>query len=473
MSKILIFKILIVFGMFVGIGIVDGIWSTIVYPEVSTNLALEQAANPTTQQDSIYRTIDKINPFFYMYLALLGITGFIMRKEIMRIWNVGFGVLLLALITSLGCWAPYHEKMMVDIGTSEIAILAETVNSNGQAVVVPKDKGKNQGPDGSLVDYYDSRVVNARKVEIPYYWKQTHRYFMWQDGSVGKWTPAARLIVVDTKPETREWTASAKKGTANKDQGIWVESSDSVGFSTGISVTARIDDKDNAINFLSNYPPEMKRSLNTAGGDVFEVEVAGLAQIMDEEVRTKIQEIFAYESAAYTMDELREKKREIMDKIKEQVVPYFEERGITITTIGQFGGFEYENPAIQTAIDKVFEAQQDEEVAKAEAKAAEQRKLALKLKGEGEAQQSIEVSKGRAEGVKLEAEAEADAIKQVADAKAYELEKLQENPEAYLKLKTLEIELEKASRWDGVMPRMMMGESGNFLFQVEPNEVNN
>ena len=128
------------------------------------------------------------------------------------------------------------------------------------------------------------------------------------------------------------------------------------------------------------------------------------------------------------------------------VVPYFKKKGISILALGQFGGFTYENPEIQKSIDAVFQAQQDEEVAKAEAKAAEQRKMALKLKGEGEAAQVLEARRGEAEGIKL-----------VADAKAYELSQLQENPEAYLALKQLEIEQTRLERWDGKYPTTLFG----------------
>lgn len=373
-------------------------------------------------------------------------------------------------IFSVGCTQSYHEDLLVDIGTSEAAILVETVNDNGQAAIAPNGKGENVKAGGELVDFYKTRLVNARKVKIPYYWKQTHkmRFYDWSHDGNGEWKPAARLIVVDMSPETREWTSNSGSGTGNKNQGIWVESSDSVGFSTGISITARIKNLDNAVKFLSNYPPANERTEVTAGGAPFKVEVTSLSQIMDSEVRTKIQEVFAYESAAYTMDELRDKKREILDSLKEEVVPFFEERGITITSIGQFGGFTYENPDIQKAIDKVFEAQQDEEVAKAEAKAAEQRKEALRLRGEGEAQEKIEASRGVAEGVKLEAEAQAEAIKAVADAKSYEITQAKQDLDTYLELKRLEIEMERLKTWDGKMPVTMMGSEigSNFLFGI-------
>jgi hypothetical protein len=386
--------------------------------------------------------------------------------------KLGLWVVVIACLgATTGCRKPFHEALMVDIGTSEAAILVETINDNGQAAIAPKGKGENVDKEGNLTDFYQSRLVNARKVEIPYYWKQTKRIgaMSWEHSGNGEWRPAARLIIIDMSPETREWTSNANSGTSNTNQGIWVESSDSVGFSTGISITARIANLEDAVKFLSNYPPEGNREVVTEGGAPFKVEVTGLAQIMDQEVRTKIQEVFAYEAAAFTMDELRDKKREILDTVQEEVIPFFKERGLTITSIGQFGGFTYENPDIQKAIDQVFEAQQDEEVAKAEAKAAEQRKEALKLKGEGEAQQQIEAAKGKAEGVKLEAEAEAAAIQAVADAKRYEIEQANQDLETYLKLKQLEIDMKKAELWDGKLPVTNFGggeSGGNFLFPL-------
>ncbi len=357
-----------------------------------------------------------------------------------------------------GCWKPYHEALMVDIGTSEVAFLVETINDNGQAVITPKGKDN----DGSMDNFYADRYVNARKVQIPYYWKQTSRYFFWEDGSTGEWRPAARLIVVNTEVETREWTPSV----GNKNQGIWVESSDSVGFSTGITITANIANKEDAIVFLSNYPPKSNRQVETKGGAAFTVEVTSLAQIMDSEVRSKVQEIYNHISNGYNMDDLRDKKQYIMNVVKnggtiqvvnpdtgekepqelDGVIPYFKEKGITITTLGQFGGFTYESKEIQTSIDNVFQAQQDEEVARAETKAAEARKEALRLKGEGEAAQILESRRGEAEGITL-----------VAEARAKELSLLQENPEVYMKLQTLEVMREAVDKWDGSLPKALFG----------------
>ena len=281
-------------------------------------------------------------------------------------------------------------------------------------------------------------MINVRRVQISYRWQ---RMGYWVTN--GKYLPNERLILVDRSPVTREWTAGKETGTKGKDEAIWVESADWVGFSTGISITARIFSNDDAVKFLYHYPAGKveKVALRNAYKDDYEVKKVSLEDIMDSEVRARVQKVCAEESARYKMDELRSKKNEIMKAVEDDVLQFFKGRGITITTIAMFGGLHYENPEIQKAIDKVFQAQQDKAVAQAEADAAKQRKEALKLSGEGEAQKRQEIAKG-----------EAEAVKTVAEAKAFELDKLLANPQAYLALKQLELQTKSLEIWDGRYP---------------------
>lgn len=350
---------------------------------------------------------------------------------------------LTCVLALTGCYKPYHEQVLVDIETNEVPFL---INLEEGTDVMSQDSI----PDEERQAYLRQHLVQSRRIEIAHRWKDTgHNWTQGVLGWDGEWIPTQRLILVDTSPEVAEWTTEASTGTSRRNEGIWVESSDSVGFSTGITVTARIESHEDAVLFLSNYPPKSQRDVQSADGHavIMKVSVTNLKDIMDHEVRTRVQSIFADQAAEYTMDELREKKREIMEAVKEDVIPFFAEHGITITNIGQFGGFTYENPEIQAAIDSVFEAQQDEEVAKAEAKAAQERLLALQLEGEGEAARILEAKRGEAEGMML-----------VADAVAHELEILNENPEAYLALKKLELEARRLETWDGRYP--------TYLFQT-------
>lgn len=334
-------------------------------------------------------------------------------------------VTVAALVACAGCIRPYHEPVLAEISNSQEGFLIEL-------------EGENEQADVGAEEYLRSRLVLQKRVEIPYRFKQTWRLPNW-----GKWIPSARLVVVDRAPENRLWVADRTKGTSNKDEGIWLESKDSVSFSTGIAITARIENRDDAIKFLANYPARPQGESDPE--QTYQVKVSSLAQIMDEEVKNKVQEILSDRANEYNMDELRDKKTEITQEVREQCQEFFKQRGITITTLGMAGGFTYANPKIQEAIDAVFEAQQDKQVALAETAAASERKEALKLEGEGEAQKELEIAKGKAQ-----------AIQEVADAKAYEIEKLAENPEAYILLKQLEIETTRLERWDGSYPQILL-----------------
>ena len=167
---------------------------------------------------------------------------------------------------------------------------------------------------------------------------------------------------MNRSPVTREWTmpqGPAQNGTVARglvDKAIWIESADSVGFSMGFTCTAFIAE-DDAAKFLYWYPS------------------GSLANVMDSEVRGRIQQVAAEVAAKYPLDQLRAKKQEIADGVKRDVTNFFALRGVTVTTVGMFGGMTYENPAIQKAIDETFIAQQLKVVAEAkkerEARAAE------------------------------------------------------------------------------------------------------
>lgn len=322
------------------------------------------------------------------------------------------------LVLGSGC-RPYDVPEFEEVGNSETAFLVPLEGD------IAKQKSMSK-------EDLASNVVVAKRVQITHRWVSTGR-MPW----TGEYVDTVRLIKVDRAPVT------VKMSDQN---GIWVESRDSVGFSTGISITGRIPDRDASIIFLQNYP-----------GD-------SLAGVLEDEVKERCQKIMAAQSAKSDMDELRALKNEMISAVEQDIVPFFSERGIEITNVANFGGFLYQNEKIQQAIDKVFEAQQDKNVAIAEFEAAEQRKAALKSLGEGKASQLLEERRGEAEGIRL-----------VAEAKAYEVEKMAENPDAYMQLKQLEIERIQAESWDGKYPYYLFnsGSEGNvpsLLMNVEPKK---
>lgn len=320
-------------------------------------------------------------------------------------------ILVSIVLVNFGCRRPYDVPEYKEIQNNETGF------------VIPLEGETSDQAQFNSADYLKSRQIAEKRIRIPHRWNQTGRIVLGVFGKrKGEYLPTVKLLKVNRTPVTREWTPSEKTGTSRKDEGIWVESKDSVGFSTGFSCTAHVEEDDAAL-FLYKYP------------------AGSLADVMDTQIRARIQTMAAETCAEYDMDALRAEKPALIAKIRGDVEPFFKKNGITVTTIGMFGGFTYENPAVQTAIDDVFRSQQLEDVAEAK------RKAALKDK----------------ETILITAEAEAAAINKLAEAEANKIEKVntaaekaQKNPLFY-QLRLLDTENKRIDKWDGSYPNWYMG----------------
>jgi hypothetical protein len=259
-----------------------------------------------------------------------------------------------------------------------------------------------------------------------------------------------RLVKVNRSPVTREWataqtTVTSSGGIQRTDKAIWIESADSVGFSMGFTCTAFIPE-DDAARFLYWYPS------------------GSLAEVMDREVRGRIQQVGAEIAAKYPLDLLRAKKQEITDAVKHDVTNFFATRGVTVTTIGMFGGMTYENPDIQKSIDGTFIAQQLKVVAEAKFEAQKTQNDRIELEANAVAEKARREALGLADAKRTTAAAEAEAIREVNRA----LNEAQQNPVLY-QLKALDVERARVEKWDGKYPTYFMGAAGgspNLLLSV-------
>ena len=330
-------------------------------------------------------------------------------------------LLTMAAVLSLaaGC-KPYDVPEFEEIDTSETGFLIPLEGDTKNQLTFESER------------YLDERKVATKRVQIPHRWVKTGRIY-WS----GDWIDLVRLVKVDRSPVTREWTADAGSGTSTSDQAIWIESRDSVGFSVGFACTAYIREDDTA-RFLYMY---RSRSL---------------AEMMDSEIRARIQQVAAEVAARYDLDDLRARKLEIIATVRDDVIPFFAKRGITITTVGMFGGFTYENPRIQGAIDETFVAQQLKVInlAKFEAQKKENDRVELE-------------AKAMANKVRTIAMGQADAIRNVAEA----TKAAQQDP-LFLRLKPMEVEQKRIDKWDGRYPTYLMDlgsgqvPTPNLMFQM-------
>src|SRR6185503_4383930 len=194
-------------------------------------------------------------------------------------------------------------------------------------------------------EYLRSNLVYTKQVKLPQQWVQ-HGFETF--GPNGKWKAAAILVKVDKSPVTREWTADPNSGTSNKNEAIWVMTSDQVEFSTGWTCTARIAARDDAVKFLHNYPN------------------GSLQNVLDTEVRAKLQAVFGLEVTDLPMEKLRKEATPHITTTTKEVEGFFKERGITITNLGISGGFIYKDKTIMDTMVKVFNAEQEKAIATAE-----------------------------------------------------------------------------------------------------------
>lgn len=263
-----------------------------------------------------------------------------------------------------GCVKPYDKPEFVTIEPHQTAFLIPLIGDTG-----------NQASFESEAMLREAKVA-AKEIQIPHRWVQTGR-FHWR----GEYRDTMALIVVDRSPVTREWSSSKDVGTSAVNQAIYAESSESIGFSAGMNCSAQIYSEDDAAKFLYCYNNKP------------------LSEIMDTEIRARVESNFVEECASRTLNDILIEKEEIMSTVRNDVTTYFAERGITITVLGMKDGLEYDDPSIQSSINDKFSSEmklttQENEnqriISEAEAKAEANRILSESLTDEVLKQQMYE-----------------------------------------------------------------------------------
>jgi regulator of protease activity HflC (stomatin/prohibitin superfamily) len=204
---------------------------------------------------------------------------------------------------------------------------------------------------------------------------------------------------------------------------------------------------------------------------------------MDKEIRARVSMLGNYVASKYDLDDLRAKKQEILDVVRngvpeikdaegdvvqerlEGTVEHFAHRGVTITNLGHFGGFEYEESEIQTAINQTFIAQQEKVKTEAAFEAQGKVNERIELEAEALANKARTIAAGQADAVKISAEAEANAIAAVARA----TREAGKDP-LFIQIKQLEVETQRITKWNGQYPGTLMsmgtGDTPNLLLNV-------
>lgn len=409
---------------------------------VASSLFLKQGETARTEEslaqmsDDSGRTVEKLNRqhayenngYVLGWLAVGAVSLLVFSDDLRRLFKgPAVSVLMAVPVFALsGCWRPFEPVKL------------EVVAPNEEAFLLPYLGDAKKQESSNNEEYLKANLVYTKQVKIPQQWVPLGYEML---GPNGKWQDAAILVKVDKSPVTREWTADPNSGTSNRNEAIWVMTSDQVEFSTGWTITARIETRDDAVLFLHNYPN------------------GSLTKVLDSEVRSKLQSVFGLEVTDLPMEELRKSATPHIQSTVKQVEEFFKSRGITITNLGISGGFIYKDKSILDTMVRVFNAEQEKAVASAESAAQEERNKMVIFEATGKAEALIKTKKAEADGIKL-----------VADAKMYELEKAGEQLQAYVSLKQLELQKELLMKWDGAYPKYFIGGSSgsgpNMLLQL-------
>ena len=245
-------------------------------------------------------------------------------------------ILFAAILVAVSSCKPYHEQIYVDIANNETAF------------VIPLEEGTNNQQQFKSAKYLETKKVAVKRVYTPTIWHQTGRAWF-----SGEWIPSVSVIKVDRSPVTREWTSDDNTGTSKEKQDIDVESKESIGFGIGITCTASIPE-DLASTFLYYYNGK------------------NLAHVMDNNIRSYIQDILTSEFGIRNLSECQGQRKAIFDSMKVKTRQFFLARGIRIDNIGAAGEFHYLNTEIQTAINLQFVAEKKRDAATNEVAAAQE-----------------------------------------------------------------------------------------------------
>lgn len=290
-------------------------------------------------------------------------------------------VVVLSSVLLSGCVKPYDKPEFVE------------VKPNQTAFVIPLEGKTSEQGKFESEEFLQKAQVATKRIEVPHKWVKTGRW-----ANSGKYVDTVRVIVVDRYPETRQWSG----------EGAFVgESKDSVKFNQGISITAQIQEEDTAKYLYRN-----------AGKD--------LKTVVDNEIRDYVGSVLLEQYSSKSIEEIRSDKGAVLKGVRDKVVPYFKELGITITNLGYVDDMKYLDKAIQDAINKKFNAQE------------EQKAQAIINQTE------IDKAKAEAEANKMRAESMAE-IK---------------------KMKELDIQEQWVEKWDGKLPVYSTGEGANSIISI-------
>lgn len=415
--KFLDFKIILTCVLIISIGIGGTIYKYAQGP-LEAEIAIKQLEDSVGSYtwSRVFSSEDNLLLFFRVFMGFLillvwsrDILTLIFKKgrSALKIKSKNI-IIVLLMVFMVGCMKPPKIEKIVEIEPHETAFLVplEGRSKEGQAKFMS-------------IEYLESPEVKVatKSISLPQRAKKIGRF-----GYEIEWIPTVRIIKVNRTPVTREWTSEKESGTSTKNEAIYVESKDSIGFSVGVNLTALVTE-DDAAKFLYYYSGKP------------------LNQIIDENIRGFVSSKLSQEFGSRELDECKSDKKEIQEFLQESVVTEFKNYGITVPNIGLVGGLTYEDKEIQKSMNDAY-------VAEMNIKTREMDKQAQIH--ENERKLSIAVTERRA----------AEEFDKAYDSMVKKIE-------LDIEMKKAEALLKAAGKWSGNTPSSILPQGSNMLFGLD------
>lgn len=352
----------------------------------------------------------------------------------MRWSNWMVAVAVLVVMACAGC-GPYKVEKYVEIGPNETAF------------VIPMEGATSDQAKAESEEFLKKHKVFTKRITLAQREKKMGR--TWGDFI---WVPTDRVIRVDRAPVTREWTADPQANTPTRDDRLEFDSLDGIGFSSGFTFTAEIQE------------PDTERFVYRWGGDIDDAQSETkrrLEMVIDTNCRSFVQTELQNRFGQVMFSECMKQKTRFVNEVFDAARKEFKDSGITVSFFGMRGGLDPENPEIQRVLDRKFQAENEMSIALNETAAQAERNKQKVSEAKGQADMAIESARGQAE-----------TMRAMADAKAYQIQKEAEAQAAATaaKAKALEgeggarlIQLEQVQKWTGVLPQWLFTGGGGGL----------
>jgi hypothetical protein len=270
----------------------------------------------------------KFNPFSMRRGATLTVVRHGLTAGL--VCAVGF----LFLWYGVGFAGPYPVEQFIEIGPSETAFVIplEGEDPNAQTTNVSAEELKGMR-------------VTAKRVSLPLRPRKIGRL----PGQF-EWIPTVAVRKVNRAPVSREWVLVPQPGGSPHSDALFCETKDGIKLYSGCAISARILEED-AYLYLYHFG---ERKL----ADVIDTNIRGFAQM---ELAKRVKE--------KTLEQVQKNRVSDFNEVLDITRATFLGKGIAVDYLGNDGGYEYQNPRVQTSIDATV-------IADIQAQINEQEKLA-------------------------------------------------------------------------------------------------